>query len=32
LAKYRTILDRMETVALKPAPTRDLVNNIIRSL
>lgn len=32
LAKYRTILDRMETVALKPAPTRDLVNDILRSL
>lgn len=32
LTKYRTILDRMEAVALKPAPTRDLVNDIIRSL
>ncbi|WP_037628186.1 helix-turn-helix domain-containing protein [Streptomyces aureus] len=32
LEKYRTILDRMETVALKPAPTRDLVNDILRSL
>ncbi|MFC9845359.1 helix-turn-helix domain-containing protein [Streptomyces sp. NPDC060223] len=32
LAKYRTILDRMEALALKPAASRDLINTIIRSL
>jgi transcriptional regulator with XRE-family HTH domain len=32
LAKYRTILDRMEAVALKPTPSRDLINDIVRSL
>ncbi|MFJ2832000.1 Scr1 family TA system antitoxin-like transcriptional regulator [Streptomyces sp. NPDC087263] len=32
LAKYRTVLDRMEALALKPAPSRDLINTVIRSL
>ncbi|MEV7195949.1 helix-turn-helix transcriptional regulator [Streptomyces sp. NPDC093510] len=31
LGKYRTILDRMEAVALKPAATRDLIAHILRS-
>jgi hypothetical protein len=32
LTKYRTILDRMEAVALKPEASRDLIADIIRSL
>ncbi|MFD6433115.1 helix-turn-helix domain-containing protein [Streptomyces venezuelae] len=31
LAKYRTILDRMEAVALQSAATRDLITTILRS-
>ncbi|MBA2944273.1 helix-turn-helix domain-containing protein [Streptomyces himalayensis] len=32
LTKYRTILDRMEAVALKPEASRELIADIIRSL
>ncbi|KUO20732.1 helix-turn-helix domain-containing protein [Streptomyces dysideae] len=32
LTKYRTILDRMEAVALEPSASRHLITNIIRSL
>jgi transcriptional regulator with XRE-family HTH domain len=32
LAKYRTVLDRMEALALKPTASRDLINRIARSI
>ncbi|UNO40166.1 helix-turn-helix transcriptional regulator [Streptomyces sp. MST-110588] len=32
LAKYRTVLDRMEAMALKPEPSRDFIRSIMKTL
>ncbi|MFF7641880.1 Scr1 family TA system antitoxin-like transcriptional regulator [Streptomyces canus] len=32
LEKYRLVLDRMETVALKPGPSRDLVHSVAQDI
>lgn len=30
--KYRTVLDRMEAMSLKPAPSRNFIKSIIATL
>jgi hypothetical protein len=32
LAKYRTVLDRMESLALSPLASRDMIRSIARSI